>query len=73
MESLPRNPAGGAMSYDPTTGKQCLRCGYRVTWAEQRRQYGRLIRRGKSDEEAKALMPRCQKCTTAALKGRLTL
>jgi hypothetical protein len=22
----------------------CLRCGYAITWAEQRRQYGRAIR-----------------------------
>lgn len=61
------------MRHDPASGKLCLRCGYRITWAEQRRQYGRLIRRGKSHDEANALMPPCQRCTTAALKGRLTL
>ena len=43
---------------------QCLRCNQQMTWAEQRRQFGRLIRYGWTPEEAKRLTPRCQKCVT---------
>jgi hypothetical protein len=39
-----------------------------LTWADQRRQYGRVLRAGLTPKEAKALMPRCQKCTTKALR-----
>lgn len=45
----------------------CLGCGFRITWREQRRQFGRLLRLGRSKEEASALLPRCQKCVTAKL------
>ena len=48
----------------------CLRCGYAMTWEAQRRQFGRLLHRGLTAEEAKALMPRCQVCITATLLGR---
>jgi hypothetical protein len=43
----------------------CLGCGYLMTWAEQRRQFGRLIRLGLGRDEAKARMPRCRRCITA--------
>jgi hypothetical protein len=46
----------------------CLRCGYPMTWENQRRQFGRLMRRGMTTEETKALLPRCQKCMTTALR-----
>lgn len=49
----------------PTTCKDCQSA---MTWAEQRRQFARLLSRGFSREEAKALLPRCQKCVTAALR-----
>jgi hypothetical protein len=45
----------------------CLRCGYPITWDDQKRQWGRLMRRGVSPEEGKALMPRCQKCNTITI------
>ena len=44
----------------------CIQCGFAMTWAERRRQYGRLIRKGLSPQEADAIMPRCQKCITAS-------
>jgi hypothetical protein len=47
---------------------KCLGCGWtKMTWREQRQQYGRAIRRGLSADEAKKLMPRCQKCVTEIL------
>jgi hypothetical protein len=50
------------------TGNPCRGCGYRITWAEQRRQYARAIQRyGVTPEAAKELMPRCGKCLTRAL------
>jgi hypothetical protein len=51
--------------------KSCKECKNALTWAEQRKQFGRLIKEGKSPEEAKAAMPRCQKCVTRLL-GRKT-
>jgi hypothetical protein len=45
----------------------CLRCGFPITWEAQWQQWGRLMRRGLSPEEAKALMPRCQKCITMTI------
>jgi hypothetical protein len=48
---------------------KCIDCKMpKLTWADQRRQFGRAIRRGLTVDEAKALMPRCQKCLTQALK-----
>lgn len=41
--------------------------GTRMTWAAQRVQYGLLLKRGYSKDEAKAAMPRCQKCMTRRL------
>ena len=50
--------------------KQCKGCGTpRMTWAEDRRQYGRALKRGLSPDEAKALTPRCQKCMTIVLEA----
>jgi hypothetical protein len=48
----------------------CLNCGlgYGVTWEQQRRQFGRLIRRGFTAEQAKKILPRCQKCVTTYLR-----
>ena len=44
----------------------CRRCGYAITWAEQRCQFGRAIAKGLTPDEVKGLMPLCQKCTTEA-------
>jgi hypothetical protein len=49
---------------------KCLDCGYAITWETQRRQYGRAIRRGLTPDEAKQLMPRCQKCLTHTFRDR---
>jgi hypothetical protein len=43
---------------------RCQRCGTPMTWAEQRRQFGRAIRYGLTVEVAKAEMPKCGKCVT---------
>lgn len=48
---------------------KCIDCGLpKLTWRDQRAQYGRAIRSGLTADEAKALMPRCQKCLTKTLK-----
>ena len=53
-----------------TTGNPCQGCGYRITWAEQRRQFGRAIQRyGVTPEDAKKLMPRCEKCLTKIVRA----
>ena len=49
-------------------GNRCLSCGYGLTWANIRVQYGRAIKRGLTLDEAKAVCPRCQKCMTKFLK-----
>lgn len=48
----------------------CLDCGYPMTWDAERRQFGRLLKRGLVADEAKRLLPRCQKCITQLLRGR---
>jgi hypothetical protein len=53
---------------------KCLTCGFSVSWAEERQQFGRLVRTyGFSPQEAKALLPRCSKCLTRKLHGQLTV
>jgi hypothetical protein len=47
---------------------KCNSCGGSMTWAEQRRQYGRALRHGLTGDAAKMLMPRCQKCLTLILR-----
>lgn len=42
----------------------CMDCRNRMTWAQQRVQYGRLKKRGVSEAHIKAALPRCQKCIT---------
>jgi len=56
-----------------TDWNRCQRCGQRVTWAEQRRQFARAIKvYGLAPDEAKRVLakPRCQKCTTDLLSPR---
>lgn len=44
---------------------KCRGCGRQIsTWAEQRKQFGRAIKRGLNYEQAKEASPRCQKCMT---------
>lgn len=52
---------------------KCLRCGKNMTWRERRYQFGRIIRHGISFEDAKELMPKCQKCVTLALTKDLVM
>lgn len=47
---------------------RCRDCHNHITWAELRRQYGRLLNRGLTPTEAKQMLPRCPKCVTAALR-----
>jgi hypothetical protein len=42
----------------------------RLTWSEQRRQFGRACTAGLEPKEVKTLMPRCQKCMTVELQER---
>lgn len=52
---------------------RCLSCLRVLTWDEQKRQFGKLLKKKYfSVEEAKAMMPRCQKCVTVELKARKT-
>jgi hypothetical protein len=53
----------------PRLSDRCKSCGYAQTWADQRRQFGRLIRAGFDRDQVKALLPRCQKCLTQTLKN----
>lgn len=58
------------MNDHPVSKIKCKQCGNRMTWAARRVQWGRVKRHGLSDDEIKALLPRCQKCMTVALKLR---
>jgi len=49
------------------TREKCLGCGALRTPGKVRWQYKRAIRHRLTPDEAKALMPRCQKCLTKAL------
>jgi hypothetical protein len=65
----------GGEEGEPRRKTVCVRCGYRITWAEQRKQFGRAIKRyGLTPEAAKALMPGRQVCLTSTLaRGRPTI
>jgi hypothetical protein len=56
--------------YKRIKAKTCLDRGREMTWAEQRRQFGRAIRAGLTADEVKTLTPRCQKCMTLVLEAR---
>ena len=47
----------------------CKSCRSRMTWAQQRVQFGRMLKRGLNKEQAKLLLPQCQKCITRHLKN----
>lgn len=51
----------------PGKGK-CRGCGSRLTWAAQMQQFWRAVNRGASEDVAKAISPRCQKCMTIYLR-----
>jgi hypothetical protein len=68
MEAIEQD-ARRALPPRPAPKTRCQGCGFHVTWAEQRKQYGRLVRRGLPPERIKAILPRCQKCVTRAMRG----
>ncbi len=51
---------------------RCRRCNYEMTWAAQRRQFGRLMKRGLSVQQAKEILPPCQTCVTRYLRDQQT-
>lgn len=61
-----------ASALKPRRQDRCKRCRYAITWADQRKQFGRMIKRGLSIDEIKAIQPRCQKCVTVYLRERET-
>lgn len=48
---------------------RCRECGRHMTWAAQRVQYGRMMRRGFTQDVARRTLPRCQKCMTQWLRA----
>jgi hypothetical protein len=52
------------------TINRCRRCELPLTWAMAKVQYGRMIKRGLTPDEAKTLSPCCSKCTTIVLQER---
>ena len=56
--------------YKRMRANACRGCDRGLTWAEQRRRFGRAMRAGLTVEEVKALTPRCQKCMTLVLPTR---
>ena len=48
---------------------KCLGCQRRMTWAEQRVQFGRLLRRAFTVDQSRRVLPRCQKCVTTWLRS----
>src|SRR4051794_37021981 len=59
--------SGSLASVKPARRNCCLDCRGPMTWAGQRAQYGRALRRGLTKDQAKAATPRCQKCMTKHL------
>jgi hypothetical protein len=53
--------------YTQRPKEKCIGCGILRTPGKMRWQHNRAIKRGLTPDEAKALMPRCQKCLTKAL------
>lgn len=49
---------------------KCLGCQRRMTWAEQRVQFGRLLRRAFTVDQTRRVLPRCQKCVTTWLRSQ---
>jgi hypothetical protein len=48
--------------------KKCRRCGLLIKWAEAREQFRRVVKYGGlSVDEAKRLMPQCEKCTVQTM------
>lgn len=43
---------------------RCKQCNNPMTWAQSRVQFGRLLKQGKTPEQAKEILPRCQLCVT---------
>ena len=50
--------------------KRCKTCQREMTWAAQRGQFGRLMRKRFSRDQAKLVLPLCGKCLTNWLRQR---
>jgi hypothetical protein len=48
--------------------KRCQKCRALITWDEQRKQYGRLLRAGFALWQVKERMPLCYRCTTIKIR-----
>ena len=49
----------------------CKHCRFpRLTWAESKKSYARMVKRGLSPDEAMSLTPSCSKCATAVMRER---
>lgn len=46
---------------------RCLACANPMKWTDRRHQLARLLKSGFTEDAAKALLPRCQKCVTQLL------
>lgn len=51
-----------------SSNAKCLNCNFQMTWDAQKRQYGRIKKKGLTDEQIKTALPRCQKCMTIYLE-----
>jgi len=47
----------------------CVKCWTSLTWDHRKKQYRPRIEGGLTPDEAKAAMPRCQKCMTVFLRN----
>lgn len=48
----------------------CRHCVLPVTWADQRKGFGRLVRSGMKPAEVKAFMPACDGCVRTYLRTK---
>ena len=70
--SYPEHPDGVCSAYTPNPKSQkikCKNCFVKMTWAANKVQYGRLLKKGFTESAAKEIMPLCNKCTTSYCKG----
>ena len=69
---FPEHPDGVCSAYTPNPKSQkikCKNCFVKMTWAANKVQYGRLLKKGFTESAAKEIMPLCNKCTTSYCKG----
>jgi hypothetical protein len=62
-------------SVDTKNPRRCVRCGFTLSWAEERHQFGRAIKRyGLTPDEAKSPGAQCalQNCSAAVNSSGMT-